>query len=150
MCLIYTNRTLTRVTYAILFYMAKHNDIGVLGESIARTFLKKKGLRIIENNYQRAWGEIDIIARDKQGITHFVEVKSTARSYTSNNTQTPNHDEWQPEEMIHSHKIKRLRRIIQTYVLQHTVDEWVFDVVIVFINYKTRSARCKYIKDIVL
>ena len=125
--------------------MAHHNDIGKLGESIAITFLEKRGFTVITRNYQRAWGEIDIIAYDTNGVTHFIEVKSTARSYTSNNTDT-----WQPEEMVHTHKIRRLRRIIQTYITQHTVDEWVFDVLVVFINYENRSARCKYIKDIVL
>lgn len=126
--------------------MAQHNEIGALGEDIACTFLVKRGLRVVERNYWRKWGEIDVVTRDTLGITHFVEVKSTGKDYTCNTTI----DDWRPEEMLHGNKIRRLRRVIQTYILQYDVDEWVFDVVVVYLNKKTRIAKCKYIEDIVL
>jgi putative endonuclease len=129
--------------------MAKHNDIGLLGEGIATKFLAKKGLKILERNHWRKWGEIDIVACDTSGILHFIEVKSTSRDYNPTGIgQTL--DDWDPKEMVHSNKIKRLRRVIQTYILENDVDEWVFDVVIVYINKRTHTAKCKYIKDIVL
>ena len=129
--------------------MAKHNEIGELGESIATKFLVSKGLEIIERNHWRKWGEIDIVARDTSEVLHFVEVKSTSRDYTCN-VDGESVDDWRPEEMIHNNKIERLKRVIQTYILENDVDEWVFDVVIVYLNKRTRMARCKYIKDIIL
>ncbi|MBV9159572.1 MAG: YraN family protein [Candidatus Kaiserbacteria bacterium] len=48
--------------------------IGDMGESIAAQYLERKGFRIIDRNYLKPWGEIDIIA-EKSGIIHFVEVK---------------------------------------------------------------------------
>ncbi len=133
--------------------MAKHNETGRLGEGVAVKFLMKRGLKITEQNHWRKWGEIDIVAQETVGefgsrskVVHFVEVKTTSKSYTCNSSV----DDWRPEDMIHSNKIKRLKRVIQTYIMENDVDEWVFDVIIVYLNKRTRMARCKYIKDIVL
>jgi putative endonuclease len=41
---------------------SKTSRTGALGEEIAATFLARKGFRIIEKNYRKPWGEIDIIA----------------------------------------------------------------------------------------
>ncbi|MCG2694717.1 YraN family protein, partial [Candidatus Parcubacteria bacterium] len=51
--------------------------IGNLGEGIACNYLKNEGFNIIERNYWKPWGEIDIIAQ-KGAILHFVEVKSVS------------------------------------------------------------------------
>ena len=48
---------------------------GKVGESIAVRFLRKKGYRILEQNYRTRLGEIDIIARDRNTLV-FVEVKA--------------------------------------------------------------------------
>ena len=55
--------------------MAKHNEIGIIGENLAATFLMKQGFSILERNYRVRVGEIDIIAQ-KDNVLHFVEVKS--------------------------------------------------------------------------
>lgn len=48
---------------------------GKEGEKIAAAFLKKNGYRISEINFRCILGEIDIVARDKDGIV-FIEVKT--------------------------------------------------------------------------
>ena len=48
---------------------------GEKSESIAVSYLKKKGYKIVEQNYRTKLGEIDIIAKEK-GTIVFVEVKS--------------------------------------------------------------------------
>jgi len=48
---------------------------GEQSESIAVSYLKKHGYKIIEQNYRTKLGEIDIIAREK-GTIAFIEVKS--------------------------------------------------------------------------
>ena len=126
--------------------MAKHNDLGALGEDIACKFLINKGFKIIERNHWRKWGEIDIVACATSGEVHFVEVKSTGRDYTRS---TPL-DDWRPEDMLHYNKMERLKTVIQTYILENDVEDWVFDVIIVYINKRTHLARCKCIRDIVL
>src|SRR3989344_4381790 len=60
------------------------NPTAQKGENIACEFLKKKGYKIIERNFRKGYGEIDIIAiKDKTLV--FVEVKTR----TSNAYGTP-------------------------------------------------------------
>ncbi|MBI5682576.1 MAG: YraN family protein [Deltaproteobacteria bacterium] len=49
--------------------------LGKTGELAAISFLQRHGLKIIEQNYKCRYGEIDIIAKDKD-IIAFVEVKT--------------------------------------------------------------------------
>lgn len=53
----------------------KHQRFGRFGEDLAVRFLKQKGYRILKTNYRTPFGEIDIIAEDRDVIV-FVEVKS--------------------------------------------------------------------------
>jgi len=53
------------------------NTLGKDGENIAADFLEKNGLSIIRKNYRTVFGEIDIIAKDREVIV-FVEVKTRA------------------------------------------------------------------------
>ena len=52
--------------------------VGQIGEDIACQFLERKGFKVLERNYRKPWGEIDIIA-EKDGIVRFVEVKAFSR-----------------------------------------------------------------------
>lgn len=49
--------------------------LGEMGEGLAVTFLKKKGYKLITQNFKTRIGEIDIIARDGDTLV-FVEVKT--------------------------------------------------------------------------
>ncbi len=53
------------------------NKLGKEGEDIAVEYFRKNGFRIIEKNYRTVFGEIDIIAKDKDIIV-FIEVKTRA------------------------------------------------------------------------
>ncbi len=60
--------------------LSKMNDLlrkklGADGEQVAVGFLRKRGLRILEQNFRCRLGEIDIIAMDKKTVC-FVEVKT--------------------------------------------------------------------------
>ena len=52
--------------------------IGQLGEDSACEYLIKMGYKVIERNYLKKWGEIDIVAK-KDNRIHFIEVKSVSR-----------------------------------------------------------------------
>jgi len=53
----------------------KAKDIGNLGEERAVKFLLEKGYEIVERNFLKPFGEIDIIAKDKDFLV-FIEVKA--------------------------------------------------------------------------
>ncbi len=55
--------------------MAKHQQLGRIGESVARTFLEQKGWQILECNWRWRRAEIDLIAKDGDTLV-FVEVKT--------------------------------------------------------------------------
>lgn len=120
---------------------------GNKGEDIACKFLENKGFIVIERNYQRKWGELDIIAQ-KDNIIHFFEIKSV----TSDLPQKF-FDIHRPEDNVDGWKSKHLRRMIETY-LSSTKDglgtAFRFHVLCVYMNLDTRKARVKWIKDIIL
>ena len=115
--------------------------LGDIGENIACDFLIKKGFEVIERNYLRKWGEIDIVAK-KGEVMRFVEVKSV------------NHETslgYRPEDNMHPWKLKRLGRTIQTYLLHKKLDcDWQLDLITVKMDMKTRRARVELIENIVI
>ncbi len=121
--------------------------IGKIGEDIACKFLTKRGFAVLERNYWKKWGEIDIIVK-KGDVLHFVEVKTVSHIPSKNKV-----DKYRPEENIHPRKLKRLSRTIQTYLLEKDIpedDDWQFDVVVVFLDQKRRKARVRYLENIIL
>ena len=75
----------------------KSKTIGNLGEIIVSNYLNNRGFKIIERNYLKKWGEIDVIA-ERGGTIHFVEVKSISCSVEDTR-------EWfRPEENVHPQK----------------------------------------------
>jgi len=56
---------------------------GKQSESIAVSYLKKHGYKIIEQNYRTKLGEIDIIAKEKDTIA-FIEVKARRSAHFGN------------------------------------------------------------------
>lgn len=53
----------------------RNQNIGRQGENEAVNFLKKQGYKIIEQNFKKPQGDIDIVALDGQTLV-FVEVKT--------------------------------------------------------------------------
>lgn len=126
--------------------------IGDIGENIACMFLVKRGYRVIGRNYLKKWGEIDIIA-EKQGVLHFIEVKSvTYATPTDGQVRlAPTADTYRPEENMHPGKLKRLSRVIQSYLLEKRVDrEWQLDLVTVHIDMKNRIGHCELLENVII
>lgn len=131
-------------------FTSKTQKIGEIGENIAVKFLMKHGFSIIDRNYTKKWGEIDIVA-EKDNKLYFIEVKSVSRitSFVSNTTES----NYRAEENMHPWKMKRMSRTIQTYLLSKKVPdekEWQVDLLVVYLDLKNKKARIKVVKDIVL
>lgn len=128
--------------------------IGQLGEDIASKYLENKGFSVIERNYRKKCGEIDIIAK-KGGITHFVEVKAVSRENIGRfqSDVSCEKDSYRPEDNIHPRKLKRLSRAIQLYLYEKHSNgspEWVFDVVTVQLDTKNKRAKVDFLESIII
>lgn len=77
----------------------ENKTTGNKGEKLAREYLQIKGYKILGKNYRSKWGEIDIIAKDKEVVV-FVEVK----------TKTDNRY-GEPWEMVNQWKIEQVKRM---------------------------------------
>src|SRR3990167_10829012 len=88
----------------------KTQKTGNIGEELATSFLRGRGFKIIERNYRKKWGELDIVA-ELDGILHFVEVKAISN---------PN---FRPEDAVRAGKKKRMSRAIRTYLLDRKISD---------------------------
>jgi putative endonuclease len=112
-------------------------QLGNVGENVACVYLERHGFEIVERNYLRKWGEIDIVAR-KAGVIHFVEVKSISHVTSI-----------RAEENMHPQKLRRLQRVVQTYLLEKRVDcDWQIDLAVVTINDRERIAKVELLENI--
>ncbi len=106
--------------------MAEHNELGELGEKLAREYLEQKGYTILAKNWTYQKAEIDIIAQKDPEILVIVEVK------TRNNTFIGN-----PEEFVSKKKIKLLVMAANEYVVSNRLNVEVrFDIIAVVHNSK--------------
>lgn len=122
--------------------------LGILGEDLACRFLMKQGFSIIQRNYWKKWGEIDIIAH-KEGKTHFIEVKSVTRPHVGD---VAHETGYRPEENVHFSKIRRLSRTIQSYIAEKDIEEggWQFDIAAVYIDQGSKQAKVIIHDNIIL
>jgi len=117
--------------------------VGELGESIACDFLRRKGFKIIERNYRKRWGEIDIIA-DKDREVHFVEVKTVSREPYPGTVYGSREMDYRPEELVDARKLKKLARTASLYMeVNRDKREYQIDVVGVILSEKIKTARCR-------
>ena len=128
--------------------------VGALGEEIASKYLKNMGFSIVERNYRKKCGEIDIIAL-KAKTLHFVEVKSVSCEMITKSTPNVSHetDFYRPEDNIHSSKLKRLARTIEIYLSEkfgNSISFWQFDAITVRIYMETKQAKVKFLENIIL
>ena len=132
-------------------FTSKTQKIGELGENIAVKFLVKQGFSILDRNYTKKWGEIDIVAQ-KLGKIYFIEVKSVSRE-TLPSVSPATTDDYRPEDNMHPWKVKRMMRTIQTYLLSKKIEdevEWQVDLLVLYLSLKNRKARVKVVKNIIL
>ena len=127
--------------------------VGEIGENIAVKHLVKHKYKILDRNYRKKWGEIDIIAK-KNNVFHFIEVKSVSCEtwkYEKINVSQETFGDYQPEENVHPWKIKRLKRAIQSYLIEKNVSgetEWQLDIMAVFIDFSKKRAKIRITEDI--
>lgn len=134
-------------------FTSKRQKIGELGETIACIYLKKQGFSIIEQNYTKPWGEIDIVAVKDQKV-YFIEVKAVSRERKGSNTVRYGMDDdfYRPEENMSRLKLRKLYRTIEIYIKDKKISidtEWQLDLICVYLNNQKRIGEVKRIENIV-
>jgi len=133
--------------------ITEKRKIGNLGEDLACRFLMKRGFNVIERNYLKKCGEIDIIAKLKDKL-HFIEVKSVScETIPGVSGETSANEEFRPEDNVHPWKLQRLAKTIQIYLTEKNVPHetnWQFDVVTVYIDKKRRVSKVSILENVVL
>lgn len=123
--------------------------IGNLGEKIAANYLKNKGFTILETNYWRKWGELDIVAKKAEKI-HFVEVKTVSYETKGKLQYAVSCGTWRPEEQVHQFKLRQIGKALQTWIIDNKYKgEFQIDVAAVRIVIDEKYATVNYIENII-
>ena len=120
--------------------MRKFNkEIGSEGEGLAGKFLEKEGYTILQYNFSCRYGEIDIIALDKD-ILCFIEVKSRFSLLYGC-----------PKEAVTCFKLKKLYNCAEYFMLKHNISDvnCRIDVIEVYFNYNNSLYKINHLKNII-
>jgi putative endonuclease len=111
-------------------------DFGLLGQRLAKSYLKTQGYRILEENFTCQWGEIDLIALN-EGSLVFVEVRTRSSASFLD-----------PLESITAKKLSSLFRSARFYLHthRHLPQNWRLDCVGVVLE-KGSQVRIEVRKD---
>ncbi|MFP4329846.1 MAG: YraN family protein [Alkalispirochaetaceae bacterium] len=82
-------------------------DRGREGESSAASYLVSQGYTILEKNFRRVTGEVDIVC-ERQGVLTFVEVKRWPRAFMS-----------ELSIALSGRRRQRMRQTAELFVLEH-------------------------------
>ena len=115
--------------------------MGEIGEDAVVKYIKKKrGWKILARNFSKPWGELDIVARDKN-IIIFIEVKALSISSARY---------FKPEEHFDARKREKTIRIAHSYLLQNGYPEetvYRIDLAALEVDMERRIARMRYYKN---
>ena len=110
---------------------------GNLGESLSCKYLENKGFFIVERNYTKKFGEIDIIAEKGKEI-HFIEVKSVSCENLNEIALLEN----KPEEKVTHEKQHKITKVAESYIKERVIEDKtiLIDIFTVFIDKTAKKA----------
>lgn len=108
--------------------------IGNFGEEHALKYLEKLGHILIERNYRKAVGEIDLIT-EKDKIIHFTEVKTVSRITDEDfDLEEDNDEDYRPEENLSEYKLRNFLRTIEWYLFEKEIFDVPFQINLITIK----------------
>ena len=116
-------------------------ELGDLGEKIAQKYLKTKGYEIIELNYRKRQGEIDLIGKLNDSLVFF-EIKT--RRLLSGKYGLP-------EESVSYFKQKKILKTAEFFLYEKGYDpletNWQFDILTIIVNIEKKKAVVRHINN---
>jgi len=121
---------------------SQKRQFGDMGEKMASDYISSKGYQVIDKNYRKPWGEIDLVSK-KDGMVTFFEVKTR---------DTKNTEHYLAEYSINYLKKKKLQKICETYLAEKRYpynQKWQIDVITVLVDKSSKKAKIKHIENAV-
>ena len=104
--------------------MKSRKTVGKIGEALALKYLEQCGYQLIEKNYRKGRGEIDIIAA-RQGLLVFAEVKTCSYSHRKSIV----------EDKVSWYQQQKIKQTAHRYLSENYWQGGIrFDVLIVYLN----------------
>ena len=113
-------------------------ETGKIGEEIAKDYLKRKGYKIIEQNYKTKYAEIDLVTKKGKELV-FVEVRTKKGE-----------DFGTPEETLDKRKLRKLWSNAKAYTAwKKWQGPYRVDAVCVVLRYDNMIERINHYENIV-
>ena len=117
--------------------MSTTKALGDLGEKAVAAYLKRRGYTLLERQWRCRFGELDLVARDRQGTVCFVEVK--LRSSVTHGL---------PREAVNTWKRKRLLAAAGCYLAARQLEARCrFDVAEIYTDENYSVQKIEYLED---
>lgn len=118
-----------------IFSDKSRKELGAVGEDLVVTYLKSNNFFILAKNYQKRFGEIDVIAR-KNDVIAFIEVKFRTTEY------------FHLSEVITASKQRKIIYAAKAFILEHNMYNLVyrFDVALIIYN-QGKNPNLTYIEN---
>lgn len=125
-------------------------SVGKIGEDIAAKYLITKGYTILDRNFWRKWGELDLVVEKDKRVT-FVEVKTVSYETKEKLEYAVTHETWRPEEQVHRFKLHQIEKALETWASEHGYcGEWQIDVLAIRIVPRETFATVGHIDNVIL
>lgn len=109
-------------------------DLGRQGEQMAEQFLCARGYEIIVRNYRCTYGEVDLVARDRDTLV-FVEVRTQSGSSFGG-----------PLESVTRRKQRQIAKAALHYVVRHRVENQALRFDVIGISWDTSAPQIVHVK----
>ena len=111
--------------------------IGKFGEDEAEKYLRKKGYKILERNFNCRRGEIDIIALDKDEIV-FIEIKARASLKYG-----------YPSEAVTKYKLKHIYKTAEYYLYTRKLQNQNTRIDVIEVYIKNNNVIINHLKQVI-
>jgi len=101
--------------------VTERTTFGLEAEKLACTWLENRGYKILDQNWRRPWGELDIVT-EKDNVIAFIEVKASSMK----------REGFDPFLRANRTKMHKVCRAAKTWLSQHKYGpdtEWQLDII---------------------